>query len=89
MVHGGDGVATGDLNMDDIKETFRQVFQGQAPGPSKRADPGSECQKCKVLVNKCPVALPKGLVYDYYIAGRFSESLDHIIESPPERLNPI
>ena len=82
MVHCDDGVATGDLNMDDIKETFRQVLRGQAPEPSKRADPGSEGQKCKVLVNMYSVTLPKGLVYHYDIAGRFSESLDNIIENP-------
>ena len=53
--------------MDDVKETFRQNFQGQAPEPSKRAEPGSKDQKCKVVVIMYPVTLPKGLVYHYDI----------------------
>lgn len=61
----GDRVASSDLNMDDIKETFRQVFQGQAPEPSQRAEPGTDGVPCKVLVNMYPVTLPKGLVYHY------------------------
>ncbi|XP_028967651.1 protein argonaute-2 [Galendromus occidentalis] len=64
---GGDArpVSTGELNMDDITETFRQVFNGQPPETSKRADPGTDGRPCKVLVNMYPVTLPRGNVFHY------------------------
>lgn len=55
------------INMDDLRESFQQVFGGSAPKVTKRADPGKEGSPIDLRLNLFEIRLPTGSVYQYDI----------------------